>query len=277
MQFDEFQFPPLEQCAVIDSRFSSRQDIVRDLKATGLFQNIDEAQSVRHGLEMLNSLPVDACIIGPSVSPGKMIDLIERSREIPAADSCAFVAIVPPDSEEEDFLLDCGVHGVLRKPYTKHSLNEKIVRSVVRANANSPWKALLKRYSDEQADAKNSQQLAAEASEESRSEAIDNREIILAIENTIPALKELSSGHERGEFGLLLNGSPTPATMTAIDGIVEKITGQRRLPATCRKDMADFLGWSIVQWFGEMVIGSEESATKKLRSKLISYASRTFR
>ena len=47
------EYPPLACCAVLDSRFSSRQELAKDVSALSLFDRVVQATSVDHGLKLL--------------------------------------------------------------------------------------------------------------------------------------------------------------------------------------------------------------------------------
>ena len=71
-------YPALERCVLIDARMGSRIEIIKDIKASALFDTIAEGKSLNDARSILTWTDVDACFLGPSVSPEKAIDLIKE-------------------------------------------------------------------------------------------------------------------------------------------------------------------------------------------------------
>ena len=137
--------PSLRSCIIVDSRFSSRQEIRSEISASGMYQEIIEAHSLTHGIELLRASEMDSCFIGPSVSTGKAADFITAGRRVSASQSCAFVVIRESDFEPVDALKRAGAHGVLHRPYSKRSFSEEISSSITKANNQNVWGAMVER------------------------------------------------------------------------------------------------------------------------------------
>lgn len=252
------KFPALSLCTVIDSRFSSRRDIISALKATDLFSELIEATSVEHGVNIVRNQAVDACIIGPSVSPGTIASFVQKSLESRAADDTAFIAVLDQEAaDEKEFLTMCGIHGVLRKPFTRRVLYDGVVESVVKANANSPWAPLLKAQKEREAAAGGAKQ--------------QESGVGLVLKKAFPALKQIALGYKRGTFGLEYDGTPTEATRREISKFVRQLTNHLAHSTADSVTLSTFLDAVITNWFTQMALSTEKEATAELRNQLMQY------
>ncbi len=255
-------FPPLTLCSVVDSRLSSRREILSDVKSSALFEEIAEAHSVEHGLGLLAQQDTDACIIGPSVSQTAATHFLDRAGAMACAATTAFIAITAGHEDENPLLSHPRLNGALKRPYLKGSLSEQIVRSVVSANKSSIWRTLLEQGT-----------LPVNAAEPVALGAVNRlvqNEMHHVIERTFPELRELAAGHEQGRYGLQINGSPTKPTLAAIRNIIGKLQLHTSHRISLENSFYDFLEAAIIRWFAEMVIDSEEAATVNLRRELAS-------
>ncbi len=137
------QFPALARCILVESRFSSRRSIERDLRATQLFENIVEADSLDHGASSIRDSDADACIVGPSVTLERADQFIESLSDRTRSEDCAFLRLVAPERADEE----CGKsHVVAAYPRSKAQFADSVVEAVVKANASGAWAALRAKY-----------------------------------------------------------------------------------------------------------------------------------
>lgn len=256
----DFQrFPALSLCAVVDSKFHSRKLIVKDLQSGGLFLKVREAESLEHGLELLQTERTDACVFGPYISP-KATAMFLKSVDSTATQETAFLSILNYLADERDYRKQCAVHGVLKWPYTQKVFREQIINSVVQANSNSPWIPLLRK---QVVSTKRRQAQHIYEEESSTSWSL--------FDGLLPSLKNIAHAFERGEYDIQVNGSPTEPAKVAIKQLANGITSTVTLSATALSHFTDFIEWSITYWFFEMALESEEYATAQLKRRLEDY------
>lgn len=263
----EPDYPALNAVTVVDSRLGSRRELIKDLKATALFERVVEAKSLAHGLLTLHIEDVDSCMIGPSLRSDKALQFLESAKQIPTAEVCAFVVVRNEGSNSEKEFERVGVHNIIRRPYTKEVFREKVVQSVIKANANSEWAKIAQaRLADGQTLGQTEQAVQDEEGD------LPNRLALTAVfRDTLPRLKDIVVGHQDGQYGLLIDGRPTPRTSAAIRELIEEILDSQELSPEERIYMANYLDTAIRDWFVDVVLRSEGIATAKLRKKLIDF------
>lgn len=83
--------PSLDQCVVVDSRLSSRRQLLQGIKDCGLFLTVKEAESLEHGIEVVRYSETDACVFGPALSEQSIKEFIAIVEQGPASKDCAFI------------------------------------------------------------------------------------------------------------------------------------------------------------------------------------------
>jgi len=139
------QYPALSFCTVIESRLSSRLKIQLDLKATALFENVVQAESIGHAKQLLASTAVDVCVIGPSISEQASNSFIASVNAHSASLDCAFLVLVSKDSIGGIPQKRSG-HFIQQYPCSKMQFADAIVSAVVGANKSSPWARLREQH-----------------------------------------------------------------------------------------------------------------------------------
>ncbi|MCB0325572.1 MAG: hypothetical protein KDD69_18450 [Bdellovibrionales bacterium] len=267
VRFAEAAFPALALCAVVESRYSSRTKILRELAACMLFETVIEAESVEHAKAILRQHPTDICIIGPSVSLPRTKELIADGRKL-APDTCAFLMIVDQEGATEELLLEVDAHEILSGAYSKQRFGESIVKAVLAANTNSPWSSIVRELTGQH----DFQKVPAEKSptgECSKSKATGASASLGAIARKLaPHLTHLAEHHERGEYGLLMDGSPTRAAEKYIDNAIAMLLVGIPLSAVQAKTLQRFLKSTVVTWYREMVLTSSEQAMSSLNRSI---------
>lgn len=140
------KLPAIPRCVLIDSRKGSRTTLLNDIKESALFEKVTEATSLKNALEQIRFGAFDACIIGPTLSPERLLSFVQEAVSLAEQKGCAVVAVVPSDSNSSQILRASGTHAVVASPYNKARFSEGIVLGVITANPNSPWKTLVEKH-----------------------------------------------------------------------------------------------------------------------------------
>ncbi len=130
------QFASLSCCLLVDSSHKSRIEIIKDIKASSLFQDIVEAGSIKNAQELLKVRVFDACIFGPSLSLEVVSSFIKKGKEENISSDCAYISIIKNAAEFHEYT---DPHSVVVVPTSKRTFFESIVRGVLLANEGSVW------------------------------------------------------------------------------------------------------------------------------------------
>lgn len=257
-EFYQAQFPALSKCLLIDARWSSRQDLAKDIKASALFDTIIEAKYVDEGITLLRKEIIDACFFGPTVSKTTIIDFLKKSSSIVTAEDCAFISILRDDEESElQPLLDNGIHGAICQPYSKKAFADMVVRAVVSANKDGIWAGISLLLGDN----KDEDQAA-------RDEML--RFAASALRRATKGLNDIIALYRSKHYGLDEYGEPSTETLGALEKITEEILGalsSDEVPDGFRSHFRQ----SIKQWFVDVVETNPRMAQEKLRKHLFSF------
>jgi hypothetical protein len=253
------RYPALARCVLIDARFSSRLAISKDIKATLLFEEVLEATSIPHGLELLAEVSADVCVLGPSLSSDKACEFLSAARESSCAEDCAFIAIVE-HAEEVPRLNGAHAHKVLTKPLSKHQLFDGMVEAVVRANENSPWRAIFAATGGKLSPLPPAPIIG-------RFPQLD-AVAVSVLSDTSGFLPEVVSGIERGQFALDISGNPTRQSELAIAAHVEQLLGEDAELDDLTQEFKAYLADALLVWLVDVHSMEEKAATRKLRARL---------
>jgi hypothetical protein len=124
---------PLSICTVVDSRLSSRREIVTKINGTALFQKVVEPETLNDAFGVLCSRKVDTCIVGPTLTHNGAQRFIEVARSISRATDCAFVVVVDGRNISEAELLSKIAHAVLSSPCSARMFADGVRRAVYNA------------------------------------------------------------------------------------------------------------------------------------------------
>jgi hypothetical protein len=252
------RYPALAKCVVIDARFGSRLDIVKDLKATDLFESIIEAKFVNNGLTILARGGVDACFFGPTIARETAGKFIVQAAKIPLAGDCAYVAVLPDESADAHELDKSGIHGFITKPFSKRAFADMIVRSVIAANANGVWAGIA--ISD----------LGSKADSVLGLENPGMKLATAVMSRASDSIKSIIADYRAKKFGLDQYGEPTPETAQAIGRIVAEAVSSFQLAGELA-EFADFFRRSLNEWFVELVTTNEKISQANLRRRMLSF------
>ena len=252
-------FPALGCCVLVDARHSSRLDIIKDLKASLLFEDILEAKSLNDAEVLLERHRPDACFIGPSVSPDRAIEFITAGKKKDGLNDCAFIALINMDPAVRENLLQNGAHRVIERPYSKFLFVKEVINAIIAANEGHPWKAL-------------AVSLGLIQEEENLSAPAINPLLAAsqpAAAGEIPAttdFNKLLSSLNLNDLGAA-GGTPSLGTIEKIKGLINSLLPERSDGASLQ-ELRMFLEGEIQQWITDQQVVSREMATKNLKRKL---------
>lgn len=280
-------FPALTKCILIDARYASRMELIKDLKASALFEEVVEAKSLIDGLAMLEMQEVDAIFLGPSVTFEKAAEFIQQGIKRGRSKDCAFVAVISPENQERELYEKSGVHGIIQRPFSRHVFTENVVKAIVKVNAGSPWKGILLNAKVSEPSTPNSNKneqigpaqdrLYVTAPLSSAPEVVPENDILVRVlATTTPALKQIIERIENGELGIDLYGTPDEKATQAIRALVEHICQDHEQggeSAGGGGKFREFLEGALQEWFVDVVTVSQRAAAENLRQRLQMYSS----
>lgn len=284
-EFNLPQFPALSACVVLDARFSSRQDIIKDLKASLLFEDIIEAKSLDDAVYLLIHRQPDACFVGPTISPDKAIEFIRDGKKKIHTGDCAFVAIIEENPLMRDNLLANGAHEVIERPCSKYTFTMGVIAAIIRANAGHPWSKMATSLGLDLDSLTNLGSVKIQADKPVSDELLPGSVIVkdqiaedptigigipaaLAGSQSISAdIGKIFSSLDVSDLGADLHGTPSLETTEKVKGIIDTILpGKPSDPESA--DLRLFLEVQIVQWLIDQRTVSREMATQNLKRKL---------
>ncbi len=128
------QFPPLALCLLVDASHRSKNEILKNIVATDVFENIEIAKSMPDGVKSISGRGFDACIIGPSIRSEVAQAYIDEIRSASFSEDCAIIVLA---KEGVDVDLFSGADSVCTVPTSKLNYFESIVRGIIIANRGS--------------------------------------------------------------------------------------------------------------------------------------------
>ncbi len=240
----------LESGLIVDSSFSSRVELMRDLRESGLAREIIEAKSISDALSQLRNVSYDTCIVGPSLNEQTALDLIHRGSEITKRKRCAFVAVLKPETTAHERFRAAGAHGTLSKPYSSNTFLQVVKNAI--ENSHSAF------YNHRNVDLINS------------SRNTDEKLLAASLRDLAEEFDQIAEGISSGRFRLERDGRPSLATRDAIRLALEKILPPPSTPTQFGTVDHAFVSF-VVQWFVNRTTSDERSAIDMLRDQLISF------
>lgn len=253
-------FPALFMAVIIDARYSSRQELLKDLKATALFENIVEAKSLSDGLKLLASEAVDVCLLGPSLNVANVARFIEQGTASEKSKDCAFVALNQNDPQRAGELSACGAQRVLHLPASKRQLSEEIVRAVIAANKNSPWSSILLNAEGEQDDSPGLSLVPAK----SAAEELSIKEIPEDLSDLLRSLESSQSDFKPESYRQ--SGKAKALAQLLLNSLLTKVDIE-----TTSSAFKTFMEEAALEWLEDAKLYSPRDATAELRKKLKSF------
>ena len=264
-------YPAIYRCLLVDARMGSRTELLKDVKASGLFEVISEAPSLKDAFGIVQYEQLDACVIGPGVSTDRACEFIRRGKEKAKSTDCAFVAVLNRIAENVDEqkkqLSESGIHGIIEIPGTKRAFTEGVVRAVIAANKNSPWRGIrLKWLTDNEIkdDALGAITLLVD-------DASGESLIANVFRSATSDLKDILYGIDAGHYRLGPDGSPTPMANSAINKLITTMINSSS-GAGDREHYRTFLDEAINQWFIDLCKLTNAEANENLRNRLVAFS-----
>lgn len=271
------EYPALECCLIVEAHFATQKALMQALKASCLFDSIIPAQSITDALKIMSLQAFDATFIGAGLSVDKAKRFIVDSQEQSFAKDCAYIAMVPEGSEAFESFLEFGAHWVLELGYTKREFFDAVVKAVVKANANSPWKGILMSslganeaslealFPTRRKDAKEEDIVALSSAKNRISaaerEALISKAVLQADNNMLEVFEMIKSNSQ------LSRASRSQLVAKKLREIIEALLSETKdLPENLRhKRIAEDI---LSDWVINLDYYSLEDATEKLRSML---------
>lgn len=271
------EFPsPGGKCVVIDSRISSRKEIVDSIEAQNLFDQIVIATSIINAIQKFRREDFEACLIGTSISDEIATSFIKEAKELKSG--CAFVAIRETRAEAEK--LEGIMDSVLAGEVTPLKLAVRVSQAMVKASKEPErWKAYFQQSLDALKNFEaHSVNLASSSTPREHEKAINisttstrvtqDTDLTRILEKLTKGLFQLQEGYASREFDLDAFAIPSASTVRAIKQISHNIfdhEAENVGTVELRRTFEKFL----IQWFVDMVATNPEQATRKLRVKLV--------
>lgn len=230
------QYPALEKCMIVESRFLVRQEIVNSIKSSSLFDNVLEAQSLSDGIEKIKTINLDACFVGSSVTPNNAESFLGKAAKASISEDCSFIVVVNEENKEAAKYIS-NAHGVIDWPCNRENFTKGVIKSVVKANNNSPWKNLL--------DLSNEEKTAAEVSLEHRK--YDPKVVALIFASCAEELRKIGTSIRRKEYGLDKAGYPDIRAKKDIDNFVNQLVIKFENPEKAEK-LKEFFQRTLSRW-----------------------------
>ncbi|HMO17809.1 MAG TPA: hypothetical protein PKA63_07335 [Oligoflexia bacterium] len=132
------KFSALQRCLIVDSSFQSRKEIIKDIKATELYEEIIEGNSIAESLDRIKSNYFDACYAGTGISYSGATKFILDAKKDTMSEDCAFIALVKSTRTPDEKIFP-EAHSVIILPCTKRYFFEESVKAIISANKGIVW------------------------------------------------------------------------------------------------------------------------------------------
>ena len=130
-------FPALSRCLIVDASFASRIELIKDLKATCLFEELVEAGSIGDASLQLRKTEFDACILGPTLNADTAVEFVKAVKPAARSQDCAFIAVLAERPQVQ--LPGEFIHAALYGKWSKRQFFEQLIRAILKANKNTVW------------------------------------------------------------------------------------------------------------------------------------------
>ena len=265
---ESINIPALRRCLVVESRHSSRFELVRDLTASKLFDTVTPAASVADGVVLLKTKSFDACLVGPKLGPERTLPTLAQAIRESDSKDCALIAVSDHDKSEPEALKSA--HGVMLRPYSTASLSDSVIRAVVKANRKSPWVGIMLTTG-----------ATPELDDENAESGSDSAEIGPTTNNShltrdlfgilASRLKKIACGSEKRIYLLTPSGLPTQTTKRALDKIAMEASLELQQRGELPPDFEQFLAGAFHRWFSDFVLEGRREAAANLSESLSAY------
>ena len=249
--FDPSPYPPLACCMIVESRFGTRSEVTKTLRASQLFDTIIEPSSVSAALLELAEREVDAVIVGNSVTPMRATEFVREALRVSRASHCAFLSLATDDAHAESLRTDESYHQVLRWPCARNELSTGIISAVVAANREGLWAGVQAKQQPDPA------RFAPSPLER-------------LFSGNITDLEGIVRAVQAGELGLEANRAPTKEARERLAAVINGVFSGQLRGAKIEKFKLYF-GQALELWFIDLCTLGEEQARNTLRQSLFSF------
>lgn len=245
----------LGKCVIVESHLNSRRTLVRQMLESELFDELIEAHSMSHGVELVDLIAPHVCTIGPSIrlrSVQKFVVQIKKTLELKhlPSDSLALVGIARTSQISElEMLVGLGVSGVLAYPFTKSALVAKMHETVKLPPDVTSFKkegAIYVPQTDKTTDIANAERFLSKLDE---------------------TLIRLAPKFRKGELGLDDKGAPNKITESTISTEIDSLCRDCKFtlePNVTRAVLYD----GFCQWIDDILLYSQKQAGETFRARL---------
>ncbi len=261
------QFPALHRCLLLDNRQWSHARVLRELKSTRYFEQIMDTKDQEQAVKLVSAHEFDACFTGPTLSKDEVISFLSRSESGSYSDDCARICLVYEECDYAEELLKSGAHGVIEIPCARPVLRLGIVRAVVAANANSPWKGILLQMGTDQIPDEALGKLLIIEDSTSANRTFSSETKVKVIEDDPSDLFGTISILGAQEL-LDADGEEAEEVKQMVLKLVKKVPSLKTLPG-----FNEFLNEAISDWRQDLENMSKEEAAERLRKRLTSFVS----
>jgi len=244
------RFASLSRAILVDSRADVRDELLRSLKASLLFEELLQSASLVNIAAKLQSLEFDACIFGPSLDPVQIANFVERQADLVLSKDCAFIAI-SEEGKARAIRARCKkLHTAVSWPCTKRKFTEGLIKGILLANEGTLWPGV-KLSEDGQVMIHRAGQW------------LDYGEVIV---EEVEGDEALSSDN---------TSEPGPLAHSQVEKILLRLIhhiDERREEDGPVDEFTLFFENCVKEWLAEKTFESPAEALKNLRRRILSYA-----
>ncbi len=263
------EYPALACCLLVDSRLSTRQELEKDLKSNALFLEIKVAQSLASAKLAMELEDMDACVLGAAVSPAAVKELLLWAPANARSKDCAFVIVAEAGAPPLDAAPESAAHSIVYKPLTKAKLFDALVRAVIAANKDSPWKGIFENSAFHRTFDTENPLLAPAAKRSVNHDALKNPELSLGMTALDPTDTEaISQIFKEKNLVFSADGTPSPELRLAALNLLGSLfpngmPENERFAKHCTK--------AVYGWFENAPLGGFKEASEQLRMTILQF------
>ena len=265
---------PLGPCLVIESRHSSRCEIVSTLTASKAFSNVVHAATVSETVVLLRSMNFDVCLIGPKTALPRVLPGVATALQSSDSKNCVLMAFSNDEIHDPEYESLLAQHNVILRPYSKSSLSEAVVHEVVKSRGENTWVGV--RFNNppeiDLPVEKSIPSAGTETANGSSDSAPAAPRLICQVFSLLGTrLKTIAQDGARGIYMLTPSGVPSQVTKNALDKIIFGVVCELEKHGPVAADFQPFLTLVIYQWFSDYVLEGAKTASQNLQSRLTNY------
>jgi response regulator RpfG family c-di-GMP phosphodiesterase len=249
-----------EQGLIVDSSFRSRKHLLHSTAEAAIVRNVIEARSLVDGLDCIERGGIDACIIGPTLTPQAAKGFIDSAKATEHGHECTYIAVIRQEicrPSEQDSSLVPGASAVIGFPFEARSFTQ-ICRSAIS-------KGLVQRKVSQQRLSKKNEALQSLAA--LSQQQVSHKSLAAALNHTSQGFRSVAEALREKDLNMSASGLPSIATLDAIRLVLED--GMGADSAVRYRDSYDhFFVSCLVQWFSDRCKNSHREALTRLKKRL---------